>query len=120
MAPGSPLVIYVDDAQWGDADSAALLLELVRPPDAPPVLFVMTHRDEEAKASPFLKEMRNRWPEGAEMRDITVGPLDARTPGGSPWRCSTDPTTWRSARPVRPRASLEEVRFSSKSWCVTT
>ncbi len=72
----SPLAIYIDDAQWGDADSAALLLELVRPPDAPPVLYVMTHRDEEAKASPFLREMRNRWPDGAEVRDIDVGPLD--------------------------------------------
>jgi serine/threonine protein kinase/tetratricopeptide (TPR) repeat protein len=71
-----PLVIYVDDVQWGDTDSAALLLELMRPPDAPPLLFVMTQRDNEAQASPFLKEMRDRWPEGAEARDVTVGALD--------------------------------------------
>jgi tetratricopeptide (TPR) repeat protein/predicted Ser/Thr protein kinase len=71
-----PLVLYIDDVQWGDADSAALLLELVRPLDAPPILLVMTHRDEEAQASSFLKEMRDRWPEGAEVRDVFVGPLD--------------------------------------------
>jgi hypothetical protein len=71
-----PLVIYIDDAQWGDADSAALLLELVRPPDAPRVLYLMTHRDEEADASSFLKGMRDRWPDGAEVRNIAVGPLD--------------------------------------------
>jgi serine/threonine protein kinase len=71
-----PLVIYVDDAQWGDADSAALLLELVRPPDAPPVLYVMTHRDVDAKSSSFLNELRDRWPEGAEASEIAVGPLD--------------------------------------------
>jgi eukaryotic-like serine/threonine-protein kinase len=76
LSARQPLVIYIDDAQWGDADSAALLLELVRPPDAPPVLYVMTQRDEEADTSLFLKEMRRRWPEGAEIRDITVGPLD--------------------------------------------
>ncbi|HEX3772682.1 MAG TPA: protein kinase [Polyangiaceae bacterium] len=75
LSAEEPLVIYIDDAQWGDADSAALLLELVRPPAAPRVLYVMTHRHEEAKASSFLKEIRQRWPEGAESRDIAVGPL---------------------------------------------
>ena len=76
LAQRQPTVIHVDDAHWGDADSAALLLELVRPPDAPPVLLVMTSRDEEAHASPFLAEMRTHWPDGAEARDLTVGPLD--------------------------------------------
>ena len=76
MAARQPLVVYVDDAQWGDADSAALLLELVRPPQAPPLLYVMTHREEEAKTSSFVLAVRDRWPEGAEVRPITIGPLD--------------------------------------------
>ena len=71
-----PLVIFIDDVQWGDADSAALLLELTRPPHAPPVLFVMTQRDDDPLTSPFLKEMRARWPAQAESRTVTVGPLD--------------------------------------------
>ena len=75
VARRKPLVLYVDDAQWGDADSAALLLELVRPPDAPPLLIVMTYRDNEAKASPFLVETSARWPENADVRDVSVGPL---------------------------------------------
>jgi serine/threonine protein kinase len=84
LAARQPLVVYVDDVQWGDADSAALLLELVRPPDAPPVLYVMTHREsqangdaeEKAQAGSFLDAIRDRWPDGADARKITVGPLD--------------------------------------------
>ncbi len=71
-----PLVIYIDDVQWGDTDSAAMLLELVRPPDAAPLLLIFTYRDNES-ASPFLRETQARWPGGAEVRDLTVGPLDA-------------------------------------------
>ncbi len=40
-----PVVIVIDDFQWADADSLALLRELARPPDAPPLLVVTTVRD---------------------------------------------------------------------------
>jgi hypothetical protein len=71
-----PVVLSIDDAHWGDVDSASLLLELVRAPTAPPLLVVMTHRDGEALSSPFLIEMNAHWPERAELRDLSVGPLD--------------------------------------------
>ena len=77
LAQKQPLVVYVDDAHWGDADSAALLLDLVRPPQAPPLLLVMTYREDEAETSPLWTETRAQWPSGAEARDVTVGPLDA-------------------------------------------
>ncbi len=77
LAERSPLVLFVDDAQWGDIDSAALLLEVLRPPEAPPVLLLMTYRDGEAHTSPFIAEMWDQWPEGAEVRDLVIGPLDA-------------------------------------------
>ncbi len=75
------VVVFIDDVQWGDTDSAALLVELMRPPDAPPILLVTTHRSEESAASPFLADVRARWPEDAEVREIQVEPLafdDAR------------------------------------------
>ncbi len=71
-----PLVVYVDDVQWGDADSASLVLELVRPPRTPPLLLILTLREEESETSPFLTEFRDRWPALAEARDLLVGPLD--------------------------------------------
>lgn len=98
-----PVVLFVDDAQWGDVDSATLLLDLLRPPTAPPLLFLMTHRDgEEALASPFLNEMRERWPERAEVRDVTAGPLmleDARRLALTLLE-SADPLAQRTARAV--------------------
>ena len=76
LAQRRPLVLYVDDVQWGDIDSAALLHEVMRPPEAPPILLVMTYRAEEASTSPFLTEMNERWPGAADLRDVAVGPLD--------------------------------------------
>jgi serine/threonine protein kinase len=76
VAASRPLVLFVDDAQWGDVDSAALLLQLLRPPAAPPVLVVMTYRDNEERTSPFLAELRDKWPTGADRRDVEVKPLE--------------------------------------------
>ncbi len=70
------VVVLIDDVQWGDTDSAALLVELMRPPEAPGLLLVTTHRTEEADASAFLADLRARWPEDAEVRELTVGPLE--------------------------------------------
>ena len=76
LAERQPLVVFIDDAQWGDVDSAVLLLDLLRSATPPPLLLVMTYRDDEVDTSPFLRELRERWPVGAQVRDVPVGPLD--------------------------------------------
>ncbi len=76
LARRRPLVLFIDDVQWGDVDSVALLHEVMRPPHAPPVLLLLTYREEEAAASPFLLEMNERWPVSADVRDARVGPLE--------------------------------------------
>ncbi|HEX3772683.1 MAG TPA: AAA family ATPase, partial [Polyangiaceae bacterium] len=78
LASRQPLVVSIDDAQWGDTDSVALLLELLRPPHAPPLLLVLVQREDDERPAPFLRELRRRWPAGAELRTVPVGPLAPR------------------------------------------
>jgi predicted ATPase len=70
LAARAPLVVHVDDGQWGDADSALLLGEVLRAP-APPVLLIVSHRSEEANA-PFLELLRAAHKEAIAL---PVGPL---------------------------------------------
>jgi hypothetical protein len=44
LAAVRPCVVVIDDLQWADADSFALLAEIMRPPEAPPLLLVATVR----------------------------------------------------------------------------
>jgi serine/threonine protein kinase/tetratricopeptide (TPR) repeat protein len=77
IAQRQPLVIYVDDLQWADADSIFLLQDLLRPPDAPPLLLIASFRSEDIEEKPFLKQLLIQ--AGSDTcREVFIGPL----PGG--------------------------------------
>jgi serine/threonine protein kinase/tetratricopeptide (TPR) repeat protein len=77
IADRQPLVIYIDDLQWADADSTFLLEDLLRPPDAPKLLLVGSFRTEDIEDKPFLKQILQST--GSDTcRELFVGPL----PGG--------------------------------------
>ena len=68
LAATRPVVLFIDDVQWSDPDSAALLRELLAPPDAPPVLLLLACRTEDRDSSPIVRAL-------GQLRALEVAPL---------------------------------------------
>jgi eukaryotic-like serine/threonine-protein kinase len=77
-----PMVVHLDDVHWGDVDSATLLTEIMRPPNAPRLLLILGERQgRDAEDSPFLKKLLEQGFEGTDVRSVLIRPLgleDAR------------------------------------------
>jgi serine/threonine protein kinase len=73
IADRKPLVLHIDDLQWGDVDSSALLANLVSPPDPPALLVIISHQRHEAGSSALglLKERL-----AGTTIDLPVEPLE--------------------------------------------
>ncbi len=69
LAARLPVVLVIDDLQWGGADSLALLHEALRPPEAPSVLLIATMRDHPKEMESAIRE---------DARVIALGPLEKR------------------------------------------
>jgi hypothetical protein len=73
-----PVVIAIDDLQWGDGDSAAFLADLVHHPGPHRILVIATHRSEDEATSAVLALVRKGrgGGEADAIREITVGALE--------------------------------------------
>ncbi len=78
MARRQPLVLAIDDLQWGDIDSAMLLLDLMHPPQPPALLLLGSYRSEDIEQSAFLRAIKllgTEGPLGSWRHELAVEPL---------------------------------------------
>ncbi|HKP61366.1 MAG TPA: protein kinase [Polyangiales bacterium] len=98
LALRAPLVIWIDDLQWGDLDSARILRRWLSQLSAAPILFVFSYRSDEVGTSSCLQELLDGEQQPAfaahdiidvvplepeDIRALCEARLDARMPGRS-------------------------------------
>lgn len=76
LARQRPIVIAIDDLQWTDADSVALVEALLKPPALPATMLLVCHRSEEQ--SPPLLQRLLQGPSCRHWSSLGVGPLGDR------------------------------------------
>jgi len=74
LARRQPLIIWIDDLQWADADSILLLADLLRGPDGPPLLLIGSFRAEDLETKPFLRQLLQN-SDCQICREMLVNPL---------------------------------------------
>lgn len=74
-----PVVLVIDDLQWGDVDSIALLGEIFAPPLPPPVLLLCTYRREYRERSACLAALFELQKANPAIRwfDVAVEPFSS-------------------------------------------
>lgn len=79
IGEATPVILFVDDLQWGDADSATALHEMLQPADPIPVLLLGAFRSDEAGRSPFLSQWRENHDPAKDGINATVVEVTALT-----------------------------------------
>jgi eukaryotic-like serine/threonine-protein kinase len=81
LARTQPLILAIDDLQWGDADSAVFLSELIHHPEPLPLLLLMVHRLGDDAGIVARVQARPPGLALGDVRTIELGPLDSEDAG---------------------------------------
>jgi hypothetical protein len=80
LAARKPLVLWIDDLQWGDLDSASILQSWLQRPTEGSLLLVFSYRSEEVETSSCLRQLLQRDATaatgGALEHTLHIAPLD--------------------------------------------
>jgi serine/threonine protein kinase/tetratricopeptide (TPR) repeat protein len=77
VAERRPLLVILDDVQWAGRDSLMLLGELIRPPDPPPMMLILSSR-EGRLPDPYAGATGSTvqwWVLPDDLRRVSLGPL---------------------------------------------
>jgi serine/threonine protein kinase/tetratricopeptide (TPR) repeat protein len=78
IAAHKPLVLWVDDLQWGDLDSAGILRNWLESTEAMPVLLLLSYRSDEVGTNACLDLYTKRQPSRhVSERELELAPLSA-------------------------------------------
>ncbi len=74
VAARIPLVLWIDDLQWGDLDSASILSSWLEQSHSAPLLLVFSYRSEEVTTSSCLQHLLGRAADGggARAKELTI------------------------------------------------
>jgi predicted ATPase/signal transduction histidine kinase len=76
--PDHPLAMFIDDMQWADSASLALIAHLVTDGDTRHLLILGAYRDNEVDPShPMVRALEAARRSNARIRDLVLGPLSA-------------------------------------------
>ncbi len=75
--PDHPLVLFLDDLQWADAATLALLPVLLTDPEIRGLLVIGAYRDSEVSPTHPLRLAVSELEERVTMHEVTLPPLDA-------------------------------------------
>ncbi|MEQ8273686.1 MAG: protein kinase [Deltaproteobacteria bacterium] len=73
LARRVPVVVWIDDLQWGDVDSAPMFEELTSPPDPPHIMLIGSYRSEADQRGPLVELLEDEL--GASATKIDLVPL---------------------------------------------
>jgi eukaryotic-like serine/threonine-protein kinase len=84
LSARSTLIIAIDDLQWADRDSGSFLEELLRAPDAPPLMLILSYRRQSSNTNDLIDRLRqsHEASDAVDMFDVELtdlSPTDAQS-----------------------------------------